>query len=75
MIIGTFHGIRVGLNRGPEGEWVYAFEATTGGVGISADEVEAMHETLSKMRRPETTVSEVLAEAVEAGRKIIAEAE
>lgn len=72
MILGTFHGIRVGLNRGPDGEWVYAFETGTGGTGLGADEVEAMYETAQKIGAGATVVGEIISSAVEAGRKAIA---
>lgn len=71
MILGTFHGIRVGLNRGPNDEWVYAFEGGRTGTGLTAEEVEAMHSTLSRLHREEGVVYEIIDGAVTAGRPLI----
>lgn len=73
MILGTFHGIRVGLNHGPDGQYVYSFEGSRTGVGLSATEVEAMLATAAKIKA-DGVVVKVLEAAVEAGRQHMAEA-
>jgi hypothetical protein len=78
MILGTFNGVRVGLNRGPAGEWVYAFEGGISGVGLDSREVEGLLSLLhakgdGRDENEEVTYG-VLVEAVKAGRPRIAEA-